>query len=90
MNHGLAAGEEGWFEDLSALTAPWGFDPGGIAVPVELWHGSLDRMVPVAHGRWLAGHLPTVRAHVEDGHGHISIGAGSLGDKLDQLWSRTS
>ncbi|RMB80377.1 alpha/beta fold hydrolase [Streptomyces shenzhenensis] len=90
MNHGLAAGEDGWLEDLHALTTPWGFDPGDIAVPVDLWHGALDRMVPVAHGQWLARHVPTVRAHVEGGHGHISIGAGSLGDKLDRLRSRTS
>jgi pimeloyl-ACP methyl ester carboxylesterase len=90
MGHALAAGDEGWLEDLRALTGPWGFEPGDIEVPVELWHGDLDRMVPVAHGQWLAGHLPTARAHVESGHGHISIAVGSLGDKLDQLRSRTS
>ncbi|MFG2517379.1 alpha/beta fold hydrolase [Streptomyces sp. NPDC048584] len=90
MNHGLAAGDDGWLEDLQALTAPWGFDPRGITVPVELWHGALDRMVPVAHGQWLAAHLPTSRAHVESGHGHISIGVGGLGEQLDRLRYRTS
>lgn len=89
MSHGLAAGDEGWLEDLQALTSRWGFDADAVTVPVELWHGDLDRMVPAAHGRWLAGHLPTVRAHFESGHGHISIAVGSLGDKLDRLRSRT-
>ncbi|MEV4800244.1 hypothetical protein AB0K18_09520 [Nonomuraea sp. NPDC049421] len=45
-------------------------------------------MVPVAHGQWLTAHLRNVRAHIERGHGHISIGVGTLGDKLDRLRSR--
>jgi hypothetical protein len=55
MNYGLAPGDEGWFEDFHALTTPWGFDPGDITVPVELWHGDLDRMVPVTHGQGWPG-----------------------------------
>ncbi|WP_413760677.1 alpha/beta fold hydrolase [Streptomyces sp. MMBL 11-3] len=90
MDHGLAAGEDGWLEDLRALTAPWGFEPGDVTVPVELWHGALDQMVPVAHGQWLTRRLPAVHAHVEGGHGHISLGVGRLGHKLDRLRSRTS
>lgn len=88
MHYALAPGEEGWLEDFQALTTPWGFDPGVVTVPVELWHGTLDRMVPVAHGQWLTARLPNVRAHIERGHGHISIGVGTLGDKLDRLRSR--
>ncbi|MFI1408465.1 alpha/beta fold hydrolase [Streptomyces sp. NPDC020707] len=90
MNHGLAAGDDGWLEDLRALTAPWGFEPGDITVPVELWHGALDQMVPVAHGQWLTRQLPTVHAHIEGGHGHISLGVGRLGHKLDRLRSRAA
>ncbi|WP_254406349.1 alpha/beta fold hydrolase [Streptomyces sp. AC627_RSS907] len=90
LKHALAAGNEGWVEDLQVLTRPWGFDLGDVTAPVELWHGDVDRMVPVAHGQWLAGRLPTARAHIESGHGHISIAVGSLGDKLDLLRSRTS
>lgn len=83
-------GDAGWLGDLHALTSPWGFDPGSVVVPVDLWHGSLDRMVPVAHARWLAEHLPTARPHLRNHHGHLSIGVGSLGDKLDRLITRTS
>ena len=65
MDHGLSRGDEGWVADLAALTSPWGFDLGDITVPVELWHGTVDQMVPVAHGRWLAEHLPTAQVHLE-------------------------
>lgn len=88
MDHALAAGHEGWFADLRALTGDWGFALDAVAAPVELWHGTADRMVPAAHGRWLGTHLPSAVTHVEEGHGHLSIGVGSLGEKLDALRAR--
>jgi pimeloyl-ACP methyl ester carboxylesterase len=88
MRHGLAAGYAGWSDDLHALTGPWGFDPSTITAPVELWHGAMDRVVPLAHAKWPARHLPDVRFHVGDREGHLSIAVGSLGEKLDQLAAR--
>jgi pimeloyl-ACP methyl ester carboxylesterase len=85
MNHALASGDEGWVADLMALTSPWGVDVTAVEAPVELWHGTEDRMVPLSHGRWLAGHLPDVTPHFEAAHGHLSLAVGSLGDKLDAL-----
>ena len=90
MDHGLSGGDEGWFADLAALTSPWGFELGDIAVPVELWHGTADQMVPVTHGQWLAAHLPTARTHLEPEQGHLSIAIGSLGEKLEALSDRAS
>ncbi|MFC8797824.1 alpha/beta fold hydrolase [Promicromonospora sp. NPDC057138] len=90
MDHGLSRGDEGWVADLAALTSPWGFDLDAITVSVELWHGSGDQMVPVAHGRWLAEHLPTAQAHLEPGQGHLSLAIGSLGEKLEALSGRVA
>jgi pimeloyl-ACP methyl ester carboxylesterase len=90
MDHGLSGGDEGRVADLAALTSPWGFDLGGITVPVELWHGTADQMVPVTHGKWLAEHLPTAQAHLEPGQGHLSLAIGSLGEKLEVLLERTA
>lgn len=64
---------EGWVEDDLAFCEPWGFDLGSITVPVAIWQGSEDRMVPFSHGRWLAAHVPTARAHLLEGVGHISL-----------------
>ncbi|NKE61966.1 alpha/beta hydrolase [Lentzea sp. PSKA42] len=85
MDYALATGDEGWVEDLVALTSPWGVDVTAIKAQVELWHGAEDRMVPLSHGQWLAEHLPAVAPHLEAEHGHVSIAIGSLGDKLDAL-----
>ncbi len=52
---------------------PWGFDLAGVTVPVAVWQGRLDRMVPISHGEWLAAHVAGARAHLYDEEGHISL-----------------
>ena len=76
---------DGWLDDDLAFTRPWGFDLGAIEVPVYVWQGSEDLMVPFAHGEWLAAHLPNAVIHLERGEGHLSIGVGAMGRMLDEL-----
>lgn len=56
-------------------------------MPVFLYQGSEDKMVPLAHGQWQADHLPKdkVKARLLDGEGHISIMSGYLEEMLDNL-----
>ena len=75
----------GWYDDDLAFTRPWGFDLQTIRVPVTIWQGSHDRMVPMAHGRWLAAHVPGARAELRPEHGHVSLAVDSLGEILDDL-----
>jgi pimeloyl-ACP methyl ester carboxylesterase len=69
----LRLGADGWIDDDLAGVKPWGFNVAEVAVPTILWHGTEDRMVPVAHGEWLAERIPGVVAHIEQGEGHGSI-----------------
>lgn len=73
MRHALATGIDGWLDDDLTHIAAWGFDLAAISVPVSLWQGSEDKMVPVAHAEWLAAHIPGVDAHFVDGEGHLSL-----------------
>jgi pimeloyl-ACP methyl ester carboxylesterase len=81
----LADGIWGWLDDDLAFTRPWGFDLGSIDVPVVVWQGEQDRMVPFAHGRWLAAHLPTARAKLLAEEGHLSIAVERFGEVIGEL-----
>lgn len=81
---GVRVGVDGWLDDDLAFLRPWGFDLAAITVPTFLWQGTEDLMVPCAHGRWLADHVPGVTAHLEQGQGHLSL-VGRIGPILDEL-----
>ncbi|MGZ4455336.1 MAG: alpha/beta fold hydrolase [Nocardioides sp.] len=66
-------GVVGATEDGLAIMAPWGFDLADIEVPVAIWQGRHDAMVPFSHGEWLAAHVPGARAHLFEDEGHLSL-----------------
>src|SRR4051794_16698734 len=74
----VAGGVAGWRDDDLAFVRDWGFDLTSIDVPVSVWQGSQDLMVPPSHGRWLADRLPTARDHVHPGEGHLSLAVGAM------------
>jgi pimeloyl-ACP methyl ester carboxylesterase len=67
-------------DDGLAAVAPWGFDLDSITVPVAVWQGRQDAMVPFAHGEWLASHVAGATAHLYDDEGHLSLIA-----KVDEI-----
>jgi len=79
-----AGGPWGWFDDAKAFLQNWGFDLGEVEAPVAVWHGVEDRTVSIAHGRWVADHLPNARFHPLDGEGHSSS-LDHYGEILDDL-----
>lgn len=76
----VANGIWGWFDDDLALTRPWRFDLASIEVPVAIWQGGQDRMVPFEHGRRLAAQVTSAEVHLEPDEGHLS-----LIDKLETI-----
>ena len=76
---------DGWVDDDLAFVQPWGFAPQDVAVPVHVWQGEQDLMVPPAHGRWLAEHLPTARAHLLPDEGHLTLQSVRMEDVLAGL-----
>ena len=71
--HGFAHGWRGFYDDDQSLMVDWGFDPTSITVPVAVWFGNEDLMVPPTHGQWLARSLPTATSNHYPDDGHISL-----------------
>ena len=76
FHHAAAQGVVGVRDDGLAAVAPWGFELSDIGVPVAVWQGREDAMVPYEHGVWLARHVPGAEAHLLDDEGHLSLVSG--------------
>jgi pimeloyl-ACP methyl ester carboxylesterase len=85
LRRSVSTGIAGWRDDDLAFSNPWGFELGDITVPVAVWQGGQDRMVPRAHGEWLAAHIPGARAHRYPAEGHLSLELAAVDDILDDL-----
>ncbi len=78
---GLAVSFDGWIDDDIAFIQPWGFALSEISVPVLVWQGDQDLMVPHAHSYWLEKHIPTAKLNFVPGHGHLSL----IADYKDEI-----
>jgi pimeloyl-ACP methyl ester carboxylesterase len=74
MRIAMEPGIDGWMEDDIAFVEPWGLDPADITVPVAVFHGQQDTMVPHGHGAWLAGVIPGASFNSYPGDGHLTLG----------------
>ena len=65
---------------------PWGFSFEEVSVPVHIWHGDEDLVVPMHHAEDLAERLPHATVHRLENTGHYSIQR-HYGAMLDTLLS---
>jgi pimeloyl-ACP methyl ester carboxylesterase len=60
----------GGIDEYLAMSAPWGFAPEDVAVPVRVFQGDADALVPTAWGKALADRIPgaTLTIYPDEGH----------------------
>jgi pimeloyl-ACP methyl ester carboxylesterase len=79
------------FLDAVLFGRSWGFALGDIRVPVHLWYGDADNIVPIEHGHHMARRIPNAVLRVRPDEGHLG-GLGASDEILDAVireWEAT-
>ena len=84
----LRGGVGGAAWDGLLLARPWGFELQNIRIPVHLWHGERDIIVPCAMGRYLAKVIPNCQAKFCLEDGHFSLPYTRMGEILAQVFEK--
>jgi pimeloyl-ACP methyl ester carboxylesterase len=74
--------------DLRLEARPWGFKLQDIRIPVHVWHGEEDKIVPVEQGRIEAKMIPLAQARFFPNEGH-TLGVNHL-EELAEVLSLSS
>ena len=67
----LRNGPKGIAWDLSLGMQDWGFSPEEVGLPVKIWHGTDDMIVPLEEAEALAGLLPNCSTSFIEGEGQF-------------------
>ena len=74
VKEALRQGAGAMRQDLVMFARPWHVEPRDVGrVPVRLWHGEADRVVPVTIGRYYAREIPGCLATFFPGEEHLMI-----------------
>jgi pimeloyl-ACP methyl ester carboxylesterase len=72
------------FLDAALFGRPWGFSLADVRVPIHLWYGDSDTIVPVHHGEHLAERIPGAKLRIRTAEGHLG-GLGASEEIFDTL-----
>lgn len=78
-------GADGAYRDMVLVSRPWRLDLDKISVPVFMWHGTADTLMPVSSARAFANMIPGCEAHWIENAGHQLLGSD---DVCSQMVSR--
>ncbi|SRR5579883_3074802 len=67
------SGAQGTVEDYRILGGDWGFELKEIEAEILLWQGEEDRLLPMAHAKYLADHLSFAQLIVVPNQGHFLL-----------------
>lgn len=75
MRGSVRQGARPAIEELRRYIEPWPFPSQEVRMPVRLWHGTADAIVPPAHAHTIAAALASARVGLVAGERHLSLPA---------------
>ena len=85
MRNSFRNGPHGASQDLRLMIKPWGVNFNELKMPVRLWHGDLDSIVPVNHSIYLSKKMAQSELNILKGEGHYSVPLRKISLVLDQM-----
>lgn len=67
------SGYWGEVREVVIATQPWGLRLDQISLPIQLWDGDQNHLIPPSHAEYLAHAIPTARLHICRGEGSLLI-----------------
>jgi pimeloyl-ACP methyl ester carboxylesterase len=73
------------FLDAILFGRAWGFRLRDISVPIHMWYGDADNIVPVEHGQHMAERIPGALLRIRPEEGHLG-GLGASREIFDAVF----
>ena len=73
MQNSFVQGPSGAAHDLRLLVSNWGVNFDSIKIPVHIWHGTEDQVIPLLHSKMMAERLKNSKLWVIENEGHYSL-----------------
>jgi pimeloyl-ACP methyl ester carboxylesterase len=66
-------GVAGATQEFKLFINPWGFNIANIKCPTTIWHGGLDKRLPITHANLYAKLIPNAKLTLFKQEGHVSL-----------------
>lgn len=82
LEEAFRQGSEGVYRDTLLVSRSWQLDPSKVTVPVIMWHGESDTLVPIAPAKEFAKIIPGCDSHFILGAGHLLLESEEIGSQI--------
>lgn len=82
LEEAFRQGSKGAYRDMLLMSQPWRLDLNKISIPVFMWHGESDTLVPIAPAKEFAKQIPNCESHFIPGAGHLLLESDDIGSQI--------
>lgn len=75
-------GGHGHFYDSLLIARHWEMDWSGVEVPIFMWHGESDHLMPITAAKAFSRLIPGCECHIVPGAGHFLLESADVGSKI--------